>query len=47
MPSITVNAQVDIAAATDTVWEVLTDFARYEQRNPFMRIEGVAEADTN
>jgi hypothetical protein len=24
MPSITVNAQVDIAAGTDTVWDVLT-----------------------
>jgi hypothetical protein len=46
MPSITVDAQVDIAATTDTVWGILTDFARYEQWNPFMRIEGVAEAGT-
>ena len=46
MPSITVDAQVDIAAAVDTVWEVLTDFAHCEQWNPFMRIEGVAEAGT-
>lgn len=46
MPSITVDAQVDIAAAADTVWDVLADFAHYEQWNPFMRIEGVAEPGT-
>ena len=46
MPSVTVNSGVDIAATTDKVWEVLTDFARYEQWNPSMRIEGVAETGT-
>lgn len=43
MPSITIDTQTDIAASADAVWEVLTDFASYEQWNPFMRIEGVAE----
>jgi hypothetical protein len=39
--STVVSTKIDIAASPQAVWEVLTDFAAYPDRNPFMRrIEG-------
>jgi hypothetical protein len=35
---------IDIAAPTDVVWRVLTDFESYSEWNPFLAIEGRAEA---
>ena len=35
MPSRTFAATVEIDAPPETVWEVLTDFARYPEWNPF------------
>jgi hypothetical protein len=38
-----ISTQVDIDATPQRVWEVLTDFPRYAQWNPFIR-EAVGEA---
>ena len=46
MPSFTIDTTVDIDAARDAVWDVLTDFARYKEWNPVMRIEGTPEVGT-
>jgi hypothetical protein len=46
MPSFTIDTTVDINAGKDAVWDVLTDFASYEEWNPVMRIEGVPEVGT-
>jgi hypothetical protein len=46
MPSRTIDTTVDINASKDAVWDVLTDFARYEEWNPTMRIEGAPEVGT-
>jgi hypothetical protein len=46
MPSFTIDTNVDIDAGPDAVWEVLTDFASYEEWNPVMRIEGAPEVGT-
>jgi hypothetical protein len=46
MSSFTVETTVDINASNDAVWDVLTDFARYEDWNPVMRIEGTPEVGT-
>ena len=42
-----ITTTIDIDAAPQAVWDVLTDFAAYGQWNPFMdRIEGRAEVGT-
>ena len=46
MPSFTIDTTVDIDAGPDAVWDVLTDFASYQEWNPGMRIEGAPEAGT-
>jgi|SRR5262245_15132741 len=46
MPSRTIDTAVDINADKDAVWDVLTDFASYEEWNPVMRIEGIPEVGT-
>ncbi len=46
MPSRTIDTAVDINADKDAVWNVLTDFASYEEWNPVMRIEGIPEVGT-
>src|SRR5215471_10351467 len=46
MPSRTVDTAVDINADKDAVWNVLTDFASYDEWNPVMRIEGAPEVGT-
>ena len=43
MSSFTVETTVEINASNDAVWDVLTDFASYEDWNPVMRIEGTLE----
>jgi hypothetical protein len=43
MSSFTIDTTVEINARKDAVWDVLTDFARYKEWNPAMRIEGVPE----
>ena len=43
MPSFTIDTTVDIDAVPDAVWDVLTDFASYQEWNPGMRIEGAPE----
>jgi hypothetical protein len=44
--SLTIDTTVDIDASRDAVWDVLTDFARYSEWNPSMRIEGTPEVGT-
>ena len=44
--SITVSTTVDINAAKQFVWDVLTDFAAYHEWNPYMRIDGFAQVGT-
>ena len=44
--SITINTTVDIAAAKELVWDVLTDFAAYPEWNPDVKIEGTAQVGT-
>ena len=40
--AITLRTEIDIAAAADRVWDVLTDFAAYPRWNPFIRqVDGV------
>jgi hypothetical protein len=34
--SRTLQADIEIQAAADQVWEVLTDFAAYHEWNPFI-----------
>ena len=46
MPNFTINTTVDINAGPDAVWDVLTDFASYNDWNPGMRIEGAPEVGT-
>jgi hypothetical protein len=46
MPSVTIDTTVDIDASRDAVWRVLTDFPRYDEWNPSMRIEGTPEVGT-
>ena len=46
MPSFTIDTTVDINAGKDAVWDVLTDFASYQEWNPGMRIEGAPEVGT-
>ena len=46
MPSLTIDTTVDIDADPDAVWDVLTDFASYQEWNPGMRIEGAPEVGT-
>lgn len=42
--SIVISTTVDIDAAPEAVWAVLTDFAAYSQWNPLMdRVEGTPE----
>ena len=39
-----IDTRIDIAAPVARVWDVLTDFARFPEWNPFItRIEGTAE----
>lgn len=43
----TISSTIDIAASSQAVWDVLTDFAAYRDWNPFMdRIEGAPEVGT-
>lgn len=45
--STTISTTIDIAASPQAVWEVLTDFAAYQDWNPFMRrIEGAPQVGT-
>ena len=46
MPNFTIDTTMDINAAPDAVWDVLTDFASYKEWNPAMRIEGAPEVGT-
>ena len=46
MPSPTIDTTVNINAGKDAVWDVLTDFASYNEWNPVMRIEGAPEVHT-
>ena len=46
MPSLTINPTADINAGTDAGWDVLTDFASYQEWNPVMRIQGPPEVRT-
>jgi len=46
MPSFTIDTTMDINAGPDAVWSVLTDFAKYGEWNPVMRIEGAPEVGT-
>src|SRR5262245_6685950 len=46
MPSFTIDTTVDINAGRDAVWDVRTDFARYKEWNPVMRIDGAPEVGT-
>jgi hypothetical protein len=46
MPSFTIDTTVDINAGKDAVWDVLTDFASYQEWNPVVRIEGAPEVGT-
>ena len=46
MPSFTIDTTIDINAGKDAVWDVLTDFASYQEWNPGMRIEGAPEVGT-
>jgi hypothetical protein len=42
-----VETSIDIAATPERVWEVLTDFERWEAWNPFIpHVEGAAETGT-
>ncbi|MEO3771217.1 SRPBCC domain-containing protein [Micromonospora sp. B9E7] len=42
-----ISTTIDIAASPQAVWKVLTEFAAYQDWNPFMRrIEGTAEVGT-
>ena len=45
MPNFTIDTNLDINAAPDAVWDVLTDFASYKQWTG-MRIEGAPEVGT-
>ena len=44
--SITISTTVDIDAPKRSVWEVLTDFAAYDEWNPYAKIEGTARVGT-
>ena len=44
--SITISTTVDIDAPKQLVWDVLTNFAAYDEWNPFMKIEGSARVGT-
>jgi len=46
MPNFTIDTTMDINAAPDAVWDVLTDFPSYQEWNPGMRIEGAPEVGT-
>ena len=46
MPNFTIDTNLDINAAPDAVWDVLTDFASYKEWSPGMRIEGALEVGT-
>jgi hypothetical protein len=46
MPSFTIDTTVNINASKDAVWDVLTDFASYDEWNPMMRIQGAPEVGT-
>jgi hypothetical protein len=35
--ALVIDALLDIEASAETVWEVITDFARYGEWNPFIR----------
>ena len=43
MPSVTIDTTVDIDASRDAVWHVLTDFPRYDEWSPSLRIAGTPE----
>jgi hypothetical protein len=44
--SITISTTVDIDAPRQLVWDVLTDFAAYQEWNPDISIEGSARVGT-
>jgi hypothetical protein len=44
--SLTIDTTVDINAGPDAVWDVLTDFASYQEWNPVMRVEGTHQVGT-
>jgi hypothetical protein len=44
--SITISTTVDIGANKQLVWDVLTDFAAYDEWNPYAKIEGTARVGT-
>lgn len=46
MPELTVTTTVDIDASATEVWDVLVDFASYDQWSPVLRIEGTATVGT-
>ena len=46
MPSVEIDTTVDIDAGRDAVWRVLTDFPRYDEWNPSVRIEGTPKVGT-
>ena len=46
MPSRAIDTTVHINAGPDAVWDVLTDFASYQERNPGTHIEGAPEVGT-
>jgi hypothetical protein len=43
----TIETAIDIDAPPETVWEIVTDFARYGEWNPFMTIADEAAKEGN
>lgn len=41
------NSEIEIRASAERVWQLLTDFDRYPQWNPFIRsVSGIQEPHT-